>query len=120
MKLPPILRGESPKRLLQGAAGGAVIAMIAGFGWGGWQLGTTAEKLADQRASDAVVAVLAPICVDRFQHGAEATADLVTLKKTDSWQRDDFVVKGGWATFPGSKPNDNVATACAKILSGDK
>ncbi len=120
MKLPPILQGDSLTRLLQGAAGGAVIAMIVGFGWGGWQLGSTAEKTADARASSAVVAALAPICVDKFQHGTDVKADLVALKKTDSWERDSFVKKGGWATFPGSAPNSDVAEACAKILSGNK
>jgi len=120
MKLPPILQGESLTRLLQGAVGGAVITMIAGFSWGGWQLGSTAEKTADQRASNAVVAALAPICVDNFRHGADATAKLVAMKKIDSWDRDSFVTKGGWATFPGSEPNREVAEACAKILSAEK
>ena len=120
MKLPPILQGESVTRLLQGAAGGAVIAMILGFGWGGWQLGGTAEKMADERASNAVVAALAPICVDKFQHGADAQAKLIALRATDSWQRDSFVKKGGWATFPGSEPSMAVAEACATILSGNK
>ncbi len=83
MKLPPILQGESLTRLLQGAVGGAVITMIAGFSWGGWQLGSTAEKTADQRASNAVVAALAPICVDNFRHGADATAKLVAMKKIE-------------------------------------
>ncbi len=107
-------------RLIQGAVGGAVIAMIVGFGWGGWQLGSSAQKMADERAGNAVVAALAPICVDKFQHDADAGAQLVALKKTDSWERDSFVKKGGWATFPGSKPNTDVAEACAKILSGNK
>ena len=120
MNLPPILKGESLTRLLQGAAGGAVVAMIVGFGWGGWQLQSRAEKMADQRADNAVVAALAPICVDKFQHGADASAKLVALKATDSWQRDTFVAKGGWATFPGSEPNQDVAEACAKILSAQK
>jgi hypothetical protein len=120
MKLPPILQNESVTRLLQGAAGGAVIAMIVGFGWGGWQLNSTAEKTADQRATSAVVAALAPICVDKFQHGADVKAELVALKKIDSWERDSFVKKGGWATFPGSEPNTDVAAACANILSGNK
>ena len=120
MNLPPILKGESLTRLMQGAAGGAVVAMIVGFGWGGWQLQSRAEKMADQRADNAVVAALAPICVDKFQHGADASAKLVALKATDSWQRDTFVAKGGWATFPGSEPNQDVAEACAKILSAQK
>jgi hypothetical protein len=120
MQLPPILQGESLTRLLQGAAGGAVIVMVVGFGWAGWQLNSTAEKTADQRATNAVVAALAPICVDKFQHGTDAPAELIALKKVDTWDRDSFVTKGGWATFPGNEPNRDVAEACAKILSGNK
>ena len=120
MKLPPIIQGESLTRLLQGAGIGAVAAMIVGFGWGGWQLGGTADKMADERAGSAVVAALTPICVDKFQHSPDASAKLIALKETDSWQRDTFVKKGGWATFPGSEPNRDVAEACAKILSGNK
>ena len=117
MKLPPILQGESLTRLLQGAAGGAMLALIIGFGWGGWQTASKAETTAEQSASKAVVAVLAPICVDRFQHAADAKASLVALKATDSWKQDSYVEKGGWATFSGSEPNQSVAEACAKLLS---
>ena len=38
MQLPPILHGDSLTRLLQGAAGGAIVTMIIGFQWGGWLL----------------------------------------------------------------------------------
>jgi hypothetical protein len=34
MEVPSILNGDSLKRLLQGAAAGAVVAMIVGFSWG--------------------------------------------------------------------------------------
>jgi hypothetical protein len=39
MQLPSILQGESLKRLLQGAAVGAVATIFVGFSWGGWSLG---------------------------------------------------------------------------------
>ena len=39
MQVPAILQGESLKRLLQGAAAGAVATMFVGFYWGGWSLG---------------------------------------------------------------------------------
>ena len=121
MQLPPFLQGDSVTRLLQGAAGGAVIAMVIGFNWGGWVLGGTAQKMADDGANRAVVAALAPICVDKFRHADEATAKLVALKKTDTWQQDTFIVKGGWATFAGNAtPNRNVAEACANMLSAAK
>jgi len=120
MQLPEILQGESLTRLLQGAFAGALAIVVIGFGWGGWQLHSKALKLAQESANSAVVAVLAPICADKFQHAADAPATLVKLKATDSWKQDTFVKDGGWATFPGSEPNRNVAEACAKMLNAFK
>lgn len=117
MKRPLILQGESLTRLAQGAAAGAVITMVLGFGWGGWQLQSKAQKTADAAATSAVVAALAPICVEKFQRAADSKATLVKLKATDSWKQDTFVTDGGWATFAGSEPNRNVAEACAKMLN---
>ena len=120
MNLPPMLQGDSLTRLLQGAAAGAVLAMVVGFTWGGWQLQSKAEKHTQESVNAAVVAALAPICVDRFQRASGAPATLVKLKAVDSWKQDAFVTEGGWATFPGSEPNRNVAEACAKILGDMK
>jgi hypothetical protein len=121
MQLPPILQAESRARLMQGAAVGAVATMAVGFGWAGWTLGSTAQQKAELSATSAVVAALAPICVNKFTQAAESPATLVALKATDSWQQDTFVAKGGWATFPGNKePNRDVAEACARILTAQK
>ena len=121
MQLPDILQPESRVRLGQGAIAGALVTVLVGFGWGGWTLGSKAEKMAADSANDATVAALAPICVDKFRHDADSQAKLVALKATDSWQQDTFVAKGGWATFPGNKePADGVAEACANILTAQK
>jgi hypothetical protein len=53
MEVPSILQGHSLKRLLQGAAAGALIAMIVGFSWGGWTLRGTVEMVAAPKASAA-------------------------------------------------------------------
>ena len=66
MPLPSTLQDHSFKRLVQGAAVGAVITMIIGFNWGGWSIESTAAKRADEASRSAVVAVLAPICVINF------------------------------------------------------
>jgi hypothetical protein len=50
-----------------------------------------------------MLAVLAPICVDKFQHSADATNNFVELKKVSTYMQGSFVEKGGWATSPGSK-----------------
>ena len=101
-----------------GAVGGAIAAMIVGFSWGGWMTGSSAGKFADQRAEAAVVAILTPICVEKFQHHADATANLVALKKiSSSWEQGRFVEAGGWATRPGATSPDYVlAGACAEKL----
>jgi hypothetical protein len=118
MQVPSILQGQSLKRLLQGAAVGAVTTIVIGFNWGGWTLGGTAKEMAQKSASTAVVAVLAPICVDKFQHANDSPGALVELKKVSSWQQGSFVEKGGWATFPGSAtPDSAVARACGEILA---
>jgi hypothetical protein len=59
MQVPSILQGESLKRLMQGAAAGAVATIFVGFYWGGWSLGSTADKMAKERSELAVVAALA-------------------------------------------------------------
>ena len=121
MQLPSILQGESLKRLLQGAAVGAVTTIVIGFNWGGWTLGSTAKEQAQKSANSAVVTALAPICVDKFQLAADSPANLVELKKVSSWQQATFVEKGGWATLPGSKtPDSAVARACADLLTSVK
>ena len=114
-------QGESLKWLLQGAALGAFVTLGIGFSWGGWMLGSSAKTLSDSMASSAVVAAIAPICVDQFQRSADAADNLTALKKTDSWQQAAFVEKGGWAVMPGSKAADSgVSQACAALLSNLK
>ena len=114
-------RGESVKRLLQGAAAGALATLVIGFGWGGWMLGSSAKSLADSAANSAVVAAIAPICVDQFQRSADAAGSLAALKKIGTWEQGAYVEKAGWATMPGSKAADaGVPQACATILNNLK
>jgi len=100
MQVPSILQGDSLKRLMQGAFIGFLATVVIGFNWGGWTLGSTANKMAEKSASTAVVAALAPICVDKFQHASGAAANLAELRKVSSYQQSSFVEKGGWATLP--------------------
>ena len=121
MPPPSILQDHSFKRLVQGAAVGAVVTMIIGFNWGGWSIESTAAKRADEASKGAVVAVLAPICVDKFQHSSDAANNFVELKKVSAYMQGSFVEKGGWATTPGGdKANSAVAQACATMLGNLK
>lgn len=116
-----MLQGESLTRLMQGLAAGAIATAVIGFNWGGWTLGSTARDMAQKSATSAVVAALAPICVDKFQASTQSSTNMVELKKVSSWQQGSFVEKGGWATFPGSTtPDTAVARACAEMLANLK
>jgi alpha/beta superfamily hydrolase len=110
------------RSVLWGAAAGAIALAIVGFSWGGWVTGGAAETLAKSRAATAVVAALTPICVEKFRQAADASANLVEMKKAAYvWDQSKFLEKGGWATMPGStEPNSAVARACAESLGSEK
>ncbi len=102
---------------LWGAVGGAIVLAIVGFAWGGWVTGGTAQKMAEEMAEDAVVARLAPICVEQFNQDSEKDQKLKELTEESSWKRGDYVEKQGWATMPSEKKTDSkVAEKCADML----
>jgi hypothetical protein len=90
-----------------------ILTMIVGFNWGGWVTGGTAQKM----AQDAVVQRLSSICVGQFNQDPGKEQKLQELKDTSSYQRDDYVIKQGWATMFGeAKPDSKVADMCAKLI----
>jgi hypothetical protein len=102
---------------LWGAATGAVALAVVGFLLGGWVTGGNAEALAQKRSQAAVVAVLTPICMEKFRANANASARLIELKNiSSSWMRRDYIVSGGWATFGQERPFE-LADACAEALN---
>ena len=108
---------EQIKPVLLGAVGGGIVLAVIGFNWGGWVTGGTAQEMAEELAQKAVVARLAPICVEQYNQDSEKDQKLANLKETKSWERDDYVVNQGWATMPGEKEADSkVAKKCAELL----
>lgn len=106
---------------LAGAGIGAVAVFVLGFVVAGWVTGSTAEEMAKDRAKTAVIAVLAPICADKFQHTVNARDKLAQLDKIVPGEQAQFIALGGWATMPGeTAPDTEVAKACADILEHAK
>jgi hypothetical protein len=126
MQVPSILQGESLKRLLQGAAVGAVATIVVGFNWGGWSLGSTADKMAKEQSKLEVVAALAPVCADKFRAQPDAAAKTVAISKVDAWNRTEdfpkeFVTLPG-ETYPSSalcgrllRAVDGTEVSCAQV-----
>ena len=121
MQVPSFLSGDSLTRLLQGIAIGFVLTVAVGFNWVGpgfgWVTGGTADKMANNRAETAVIAVLAPICADKFFAQPDIAAKKVAFEKTESWKRRDELAKE-WTTLPGgSYQSSDLVDACsAEIL----
>ena len=96
-----------------GLIGGAIIAMIIGFAWGGWTTTRTTKRLGDE----AVLAAQAAICVAQFMKQPNHQEKLQELEKVNSYQRSTFIEKGGWDKMPGEeKAGYAVARACADGL----
>lgn len=111
---------EWTKAALWGGVAGAVALAITGFSWGGWVTGGKAEAIASERARDAVVAALAPICVAQARRDPQLAITVAKLKDTSTYQRGPIVMEAGWATMPGStEPDRAVANACMSVLAAD-
>ena len=120
MQVPSMFQGESLTRLLQGAAIGAFATIFIGFNWGGWSLGSTADKMAKDQSELAVVTALAPVCADKFRAQPDAAAKTIALSKVDSWKRADEFPKE-FVTLPGETfPSSALAGACYALLMAPK
>ena len=94
-----------------GFIGGAVVAMIVGFGWGGWMTSGTANAA----TAKAVVSSQAAICVAQFVRQPDHEAKLKEFGEVSRWTRNEFIEKGGWDRMPGQEKADSeVARACAE------
>lgn len=99
------------------AVGGAALAMIIGFAWGGWVLGSNSLNTGKEMAHAAVLARLAPICVAQFNQDPQKDEKFKTMNEQNSWDRGDFVKAQGWATMPFEKdPDSNVADICSELI----
>jgi hypothetical protein len=93
-----------------GAVLGAVVAIIVGFAWGGWQTGGMAEE--------GQVATRAAICVAQFMKQPDAQEQLKKLQEVSTWDRAYFIEQGGWDKMPGeAEARHPVSQACAEGLA---
>ncbi len=105
--------GGMIKHGVWGAIFGAVIAILVGFAWGGW----ATRGGAQQATEAAVLATRAAICVAQFTKDPNYQQRLTELKALNSWERSDFIEKGGWDKMPGEqKASFTVSRACADGL----
>jgi hypothetical protein len=108
---------NSTKPALWSAVGGVIAGMVLmSYGFGYTSPGS-AEKVAQQRADGAVVAILAPGCAAKFRMLPDYTAKREALEKAAAYQRSDVIPKE-LTTLPGKSYTDSdlVAACSAEIL----
>jgi hypothetical protein len=104
-----------------GGVVGAVAIMVLGFWQMGWVMGSTADRMATERANSAVVAVLVPFCVAKAEHDPDQTKLAKVKAEQSGWTRSQLVSDSGWATQPGATtPTTGLASACSDKLQGPK
>jgi hypothetical protein len=95
-----------------------IATIILGFTWGGWVTGGTADEMVTTAREEGRAELAATVCVDRFMGASDAAVRLAELKEESTWQRDDFIEKGGWVTLAGlEEPVDGAAGRCAEQLA---
>ena len=82
-----------------GLIGGAILAMIVGFAWGGWTTSSTTTRMSDE----SVLAARAAICVAQFMKQPNPPEHLQALAKVDNYKRSTFIEQGGWDKMPGEE-----------------
>jgi len=88
---------------------------------GGWVTAGEASRMTDAAVRTARAQLAADYCVGRFESSAGAASDLAKLKETEGWRQDDFVVKRGWVTPPGSTVRvSGAAGICVQRLMVEK
>jgi hypothetical protein len=93
-----------------GFAAGAGVAVIIGFGWGGWTTSGTSGKM----AQEAVTASQASICVAQFMKDPNRTKKIKEFQGAEPYNRSDIIETGGWDKMPGQdKATYGVSSACA-------
>ena len=113
------MKPETEERVKFGGWGlvcGAAIAMIIGFAWGGWSTAGTTKTISE----NAVLASQAAICVAQFNQFMKEPNHGEKLKEFEtisSWDKANFIEKGGWDKMPGQEKADyGVARACSNGL----
>jgi hypothetical protein len=109
---------EVVKPCLWTGAGGVVVGMLLLSHGFGFMSRSTAEQLASTKSEAAVIAVLAPVCAEKFRalpDVAARTATLVANKDYSYKMREAF--PDALITLPGKTYTDsNLTAVCAGLI----
>ena len=109
---------EVVKPSLWTGVGGVVVGMfLLSYGFG-FMSRKTAEELASTSSERAVIAVLAPVCADKFRALPDAAARTATLvaDKDDSYKMREAFPEAMITLPDKSYPDSDLTAACADLI----
>lgn len=101
------------------AIAGFLLFAIGGQWFPGYQLDSTAEAAAAERADEAVSEVMAELCAERFMRTAGLDSRLSDLNDANGdWGKAKFIREGTWAATPdGAQPDHATAEKCRDLIA---
>ena len=101
------------------AVGGFLLFAIGGHWFPGYQLDSTAIETSNDRAANAVGAVMAEVCAQRFMKDPAFDAKLAGLKEaTGDWSKANYIREGSWAQAPGGEKSTHAtAEKCVDLIA---
>lgn len=106
-------------RLAVGSAiAGFLLFAIGGQWFPGYQLDSTAEVAANEKATGAVSEVMAQLCAERFMKTSGLDSRLAALDATSGdWNKSNYIRDGAWAAAPdGEKADYATAEKCRDLI----
>lgn len=114
-----VAKGRRVKLMVYSAIGGFLLFAVGGQWFPGYQLDSTAETSAYEKAAGAVSDVTAQLCVERFMKTAGLESRLTALnEETGDWSKSNYIQNGTWATLPdGGKADHDTADKCRALIA---
>ena len=112
-------KGSRVKLMVYSAIGGFLLFAVGGQWFPGYQLDSTAEATAHEKAAGAVSDVTAQLCVERFMKASGLESRLTGLNgETGDWSKANYIQNGKWATLPdGGKVDHSTADKCRALIA---
>ena len=99
------------------AVAGFMLFAVGGQWFPGYQLDSTAEAAAAERANGAVSNVMAELCAERFMRTAGFESRLSGLDAASGdWSKAKYIREGAWAATPDGERSDHSTAEKCRVL----
>lgn len=103
------------------AVAGAVLVVVGGQWFPGYQLDSTAKATSSEMTASAVSGVMAQLCAERFMSTSGLASRLAELNDASSeWNKASFIRDGSWAASADGEKADYVTVEKCRDLIAER